>query len=147
MVMLYPTHLAVGLIIGKLSNNYIPALIGTFIVDVDHLLCYIRHNILFNFKEIWKTSTSQESPYNDQRTFMHSLITWVIITAAGTLIDLKAGMVFSVAYLAHILLDMVDGCGFYPFYPLKFKTAGPIRYSSKAELILMLLLYTLFFLL
>ena len=44
-------HLGAGLIIGKVFNNYTVALIGALVIDLDHLISYIKNKVLFNPKK------------------------------------------------------------------------------------------------
>lgn len=138
-------HLFLGLIIGKLSGFYIPALIGAVLIDIDHLVSYARHKVLFKPKKLWKTITASEAPYGDERNFLHSFITWLIVSLIIILINVQIGLVFSLAYLSHLMLDMLGNGNFYPFYPYKkLKVTGPIKYLSRAEFIFTLILLIVF---
>ncbi len=142
--MFFLAHLFAGLIIGKLFGNYLFALIGAVLIDLDHLVPYIKHKIIFNPKTFWKTITNPLDPYGNQRSFLHSFFAWIIISAIIFAIDFRIAVVFSLAYLSHLLLDLIDGSDFYPFYPLKFNVKGPIKYLSKAEFLMTLILLLIF---
>lgn len=144
--MFFFAHLFAGLIIGKLFGNYIIALLGALLVDIDHLIVYAKHGILFNPKKFWKTITNPLDPYGNQRNFLHSFFTWIIISAIIFLIDFRIGIIFSLAYLSHLILDLLDGSDFYPLYPLKFNIKGPIKYLSMQEWIVTLILLIVFIL-
>lgn len=139
-------HILSGLIIGKLSGLYIPALIGAVLVDLDHIISYAKHKVLFKPKKLWKTITATKDPWGDQRNFLHSFIAWPIISVIVLIINFKVGLIFSLAYLSHLLLDMFDNGDFYPFYPLKFKINGPIKYFSKEEFVFAIILLLIFIL-
>lgn len=144
--MFFFAHLFAGLIIGKVFGNYLFALIGAILIDLDHLIPYIKHKIIFNPKKFWKTITNPLDPYGNQRNFLHSFFTWIIISLIIFLIDFRIAIVFSLAYLSHLLLDLIDGSDLSPFYPLKFNVKGPIKYLSKFEWIITLVLLIVFLL-
>ncbi len=138
-------HLFLGLIIGKLSGFYIIALIGAVLIDLDHLIAYARHKVLFKPKKLWKTITASKDLLGGQRNFPHSFITWLIISLIIILINVEIGLVFSLAYLSHLMLDMFDNGDFYLFYPFKkFKFKGPMKYLSKEEFAFTLILLLIF---
>ena len=137
-------HLAAGLIIGKASGSYAPSLIGALAVDVDHLVPYVKHKVFLSPRKLWKTITDPDDPYGNQRNFSHSFIFWAIISSVLTAVSFNAGLVFSIAYLSHLLLDLADGSDFYPFYPIKLNIRGPIAYMSKHEFLLTGLLFAIF---
>mgnify|MGYP001559157947 FL=1 len=65
-------HLFAGLIIGKIYGNYLIAIVGALIIDLDHLIPYIKNKIIFNPKKLWKTITNSKDPYGNQRNYLHS---------------------------------------------------------------------------
>ena len=144
--MFFFAHLLTGLIIGKLFGNYTVALLGALLIDLDHLIPYIKHKVIFGFKKFWKTITNPKDPYGNQRNYLHSFFTWIIISAIILLIDFRIGIIFSLAYLSHLFLDLIDGSDFYPFYPWKFNIKGPIKYFSMQEWIVTLILLIVFIL-
>ena len=138
-------HLFLGLIIGKLSGLYIPALVGAVLIDFDHFYSYIKHKVLFKPKKLWKIITLGYNPWEDQRSFSHSFITWLIVSLIIILINVQIGLVFCLAYFSHLILDMLGNGKFYPFYPYKkLKVIGPIKYLSRAEFIFTLILLIIF---
>ena len=143
--MFFLAHLALGLIIGKISGHYWIALIGSLAIDIDHIIPYVRHGVIFNWKKFWKTVTSADDPYGNQRNYLHSLFTWFILSAIAFLINSSVETVFSIAYLSHLVLDALDNSDFYPLYPLRFNVRGPIVYFSRAEWIITLLLFLIYF--
>jgi hypothetical protein len=140
-------HLAVGLLIGKATGNYPAALVGAMAIDVDHLWVYARHRVLLNPKKFWKTSTDTADPYGNQRNYLHSFFTWIVVSILAIMLDRSFGIAFSLGYASHLLLDLLDKSDFYPFYPLKFKIRGFIKYYSKTEFIFTASLFLLFFIL
>lgn len=143
--MFISAHIAAGLIIGKITHNYPLALAGALLIDIDHLIPYIKHKIIYNPKKFWKTVTNPLDPYGSQRNYLHSFFTWIVISAiASFLINFNIGLILSISYLSHLILDMLDGSDFYPFYPLKYNFIGPIKYLSKYEFLFTLFLFVIF---
>ena len=143
----FGAHILAGLIIGKVTNNYPLSMAGSLLIDVDHLVPYIKHKIIFNPKKLWETAIQEFDDYRNQRNYFHSLFTWAIFSLLVFFIDFNVGVVISLAYLSHLFLDFIDGADFFPFYPLKYKFIGPIKYFSKAEIIFTLILAVVFFVL
>ena len=138
-------HLAAGLILGKSFENYTPALIGALVTDLDHIIPYIQHGILFNPKKFWKTVTDAKDKYGNQRNYLHNIIVWAIISVPVIIFDFKIGIVFSLAYLSHLFLDLLDSSDFRPFYPMDLNLKGPIEYLSKSEIFITLILFLIYF--
>ena len=138
-------HLIWGLIMGKLSGNYTIALIGALAIDLDHLVVYIRHKIILSPEKFWQTITNPKDPYGNQRSFMHSFFAWLLISTSALIINFGAGLVLSLSYLGHLLLDLIDSSDFHPFYPIKLNVRGPIRYLSKSEILFTAALLLIFF--
>jgi len=143
-MLLIGSHLAAGLIIGKLTGSYILALCGALFVDLDHLISYAKNGIIFDLKKLWKTITDPKDPFGSQRNFLHSFIFWILVFLIFA--NSKAGFIFSLGYLSHLILDVLDGSDFRLFYPLsKINIKGPIGYLSRRELVLTLFLFIIFF--
>lgn len=136
------THLILGLVIGKVSGDYTASLLGSLIIDIDHLIPAIEERSIFNFKKIWKKTKE----YSDSsRSYFHSFFSWGFFSVIVSLIDLKFGLIFSMAYLGHFLLDAIDNSDFYPFYPFKnVNIKGFIPYYSRKELVFSLFLLLIF---
>ncbi len=137
-------HLFAGLIIGKITDNYLWALIGALIIDLDHLIPYTKHKVLFSAKKLWKTVTNPSDPYGNQRNFLHNFFIFVLISATLLILDKRIGIVFSAAYFSHLILDSLDSSNLYLFYPLKKDIIGPIRYLSKKEIAITIILLVIF---
>lgn len=134
------THLAMGLIIGKLTGDYPAALLGSLIIDIDHLIPAAKEKRLFNIKEFWRRSKS----FNDSaRSFLHGLPAFIIISALICLFDWKFGLVFALAYLGHLILDALDDSSLPILYPnKKIDIKGFIPYYSREELLFSVVLFS-----
>lgn len=141
-----PTHVIVGLILGKLTGNYTASLAGSLLIDADHLISYYKSGILFKPKELLKATTTEEDPWGDQRNILHSLVSWIIISLILCLIHLQIGLIISLAYFLHLVLDALDSADFFPLFPKKiFNIKGPVKYFSLSEILLMCVLIGVFF--
>jgi len=139
--MFWVAHLGLGLLLGKLSGSYVPAILGSLIIDLDHLPIYFKRGILFNPKKLWKAMTDSEDKLGSPRAFLHNFFVWAIISMVIMWFFPETGFVFSLAYLGHLFLDVVDSSDVYPFYPFDINLKGPIAYLSKGELCFTLLLF------
>jgi len=136
------THLALGLIIGKLSGDYTASLCGSLLIDVDHLIPNWPFKKDLSWSEFWRrTRTSGDS----SRVYLHSFFAWIFLSFLLYLFNPGFALIFSIAYLGHFILDMLDDSSFYPFYPIKkFNTKGLIPYFSSTEFIFSLVLFFIF---
>jgi membrane-bound metal-dependent hydrolase YbcI (DUF457 family) len=132
--MTFPTHLVAGLIIGRISGDYPTALAGSLLIDLDHLVSYYKHGILFKPRKLIKAVSSEKDPWGDQRFYLHSIFGFIVLSAIVLAINFKIGVVFFFAYLTHLILDALDSSEYYPLFPNKTLTLkGPIRYNSRTE--------------
>ena len=139
-------HLASGMILGKVSGSYLPAIIGSVIIDVDHLRTLIKNKVRLSPKKLWQIILDPNDPYGNQRNILHTLFGWAIVSAIILLLNFEIGIIFSIGYLIHLILDGIDNSDFHAFYPFSnVNLKGPIKYLSKYELIFSLILMTLFF--
>lgn len=115
--MFLPAHLAAGLIIGKLTNNYPASLAGALAMDLDHLISYFENGILFKPPKFIAAITDKNDPWGDQRYYLHNILSWLVISGIIFLIDSKFGLAFGLAYLSHLVLDIFDDADFFPFFP------------------------------
>lgn len=148
--MTLPSHLLAGLIIGKITGDLPTAIAGSILMDFDHTISFFRHGVLFKPYQLYKVMRDEVDPKGDQRNFLHSIFSWVVISILLMYINFNFGLVFSIAYFFHLVFDSLDTVGFYPFFPFtKFVIRGSIPYSSKKEIIfdiyLIIILITLFF--
>src|SRR3989344_4450988 len=147
--MTLPTHVLAGLIIGKITGDFPTALAGSLVMDLDHTISYFRHGILFKPRQLWKAIHDEADPWGDQRNFLHSIFSWIVISIVLLTINFNFGLVFSIAYFFHLVFDALDSADYYPFFPFrKFVIKGFVKYFSKQEIIfdiiLIILLITLF---
>ena len=144
--MLLSTHLAAGLIIGKLTHNYDVALLGSTIMDLDHLIAYYRTGILLKFKKILVATTGKVDLGIIQRGFCHNIYFYLVVLLVALSINFPSGLVFGIAYFIHLVLDSLDNLDYYPIYPnLKIRLHGPIKYFSRQEFILTFALLLIYF--
>ncbi|MDD3711267.1 MAG: metal-dependent hydrolase [Patescibacteria group bacterium] len=139
------THLALGLIIGKISGDYSAALIGSLAIDIDHMFPAMREKRFLNIREYWKRSRS----YADSgRSYFHGIFALIFFSVILYFFDPRFALIFSIAYLGHFFLDALDNSDFMPFYPLsKFNIKGFIPYFSKQEFVFSLILFLVFIIL
>ena len=140
-------HLAAGLIIGKFTGNYWAAISVSILIDLDHLIGLVRHKIIFNPKRFWRIHNDYTHPLNNQRHFMHSIFSLIILTGIVAFFDPKSGLAVFLAYTVHLLMDLVNGGENRIFYPFKFKLKRSIPYMSKKEILFTMMLLTFFWLL
>ncbi|MBP7740888.1 metal-dependent hydrolase [Candidatus Woesebacteria bacterium] len=148
--MTFPSHLLAGLIIGKITGDLPTAIAGSMIIDLDHTISFFRHGVLFKPRQLYGVMRDEIDHRGDQRHFLHSIFSWLVISILLLLINFDFGLVFSIAYFFHLVFDSLDTVGFYPFFPFtKFVLKGSIKYSSNKEIIfdiyLIIILITLFF--
>lgn len=135
------THLALGLIIGKVTGNYSASLLGSLIIDVDHLIPIIEKKLPLSIKKIWQENKKSEISAYNSRSYFHSIFSWLFFSVLISLINVRFGLIFSIAYLGHLVLDAIDDSEFYLFYPIKnLNIKGFIPYYSRRELIFSLFL-------
>ncbi len=136
------THLALGLIIGKISGDYSAALIGSLAIDIDHLFPAIKEKRFFNIREYWRRSRSY---LGGDRSYFHNIFSLLFFSIVLYFFDARFAIVFAIAYLGHFLLDALDNSDFKPFLPLKnVNIKGFIPYYSKQELMFSLVLFFVF---
>ncbi|MCX6823773.1 MAG: metal-dependent hydrolase [candidate division SR1 bacterium] len=136
-----PTHLAAGLIIGHLTGDYVTAIACSVLIDIDHLVPVIKDGFLFHPKKLWNVMVNPKVIRNpktgkkeDERNYLHSIFTFIVLSAIVLLINVPVGIVFAIAYAVHLTFDMLDKSDYYPFYPIKsVNIQGYIRYCSKGE--------------
>jgi membrane-bound metal-dependent hydrolase YbcI (DUF457 family) len=134
--MTFLSHILAGLIIGKITDNFTLAIIGSLIVDIDHLISFYRHGILFNIKKLIKETLDETDKWNDQRSFFHNIFVLIIISLIVMFFSLKSGLIILSAFFIHLVLDALNKTYLYPLYPIKkFAITGFIKYNSKQEII------------
>lgn len=139
------THLALGLIIGKISGDYSAALIGSLAIDIDHMFPAFQEKRLFNIREYWRRSLSEK---DCPRSYFHGIFALIFFSVILYFFDPRFALVFAIAYFGHFVLDALDNSDFMPLYPFsKFNIKGFIPYFSKQELIFSLILFLIFIIL
>lgn len=145
--MFLPTHLIAGLIIGKLTGDYTTSLIGSVIMDTDHLFVYYRKGILLQPKKFLLATVNKIRMLKEQRNIFHNIIFCLAASAIIFMVNHAVGLVFFSAYLCHLLLDCLDDSSYVPFYPNeRIKIKGPIKYFSGQEIVFAAVLLIIFFL-
>ena len=94
------THIIAGLLVGKLTGNYTFALLGSVLIDMDHLFSYIKHGVLFSPRKFWRTITSREDLWGDQRGILHNFLAFILISAVLFLLGFFALIAFCFGYLS-----------------------------------------------
>jgi len=139
--MTLPTHLAFGLIIGKLTGNYPLAIAAAIAVDVDHLVPFARTGALWNPRKLWRIMTDRTDPLGTPRYILHNVFIAAAISVSSFFIDATFGLIVSLAYASHIFLDAIDDTIYYPFYPnTNINIRGPLKYFSEHEVALLVVL-------
>jgi len=134
--MTFLSHILAGLIIGKITGNYSVAIIASVVMDLDHVISYYRHKMLFDFRKILKEALNEKDQWGYQRNFLHNIFVFIILSLLVILFNPAIALTFFLAYFVHLFLDAIDGSPLYPLYPSKkFATVGLIRYNSKQEYI------------
>jgi hypothetical protein len=138
-------HLALGLVIGKITHNYAAVLAGAVLIDADHLVSYAKSGVLYSPRKLWRAISRPEDRIGGQRHFMHTMLGWKISSLAVLLANFWAGVLFSAGYFSHLFLDFIDGSAFRPLKPFSGRSfEGPIKYLSKAEFLLTAVLFAVF---
>ena len=143
-----PNHLALGLIIGKVTGNYPLAVSVSVLLDGDHFISFYKHGVSKSFKKIWELGTNTEDPWGDERGILHNLLAVFVASTLFTfLFGPIVGGVWFLAHFGHIFLDYISDSDSWVFRPFSnFKTRGFIPYYSKYEILFFVFLITVFYL-
>lgn len=134
--MTIPSHVLLGVVIGKVTGDYKTAILVSALVDIDHLVSYIKSGVIFSPRKFWKTISDKNDPYGDQRGYLHNILIATLSSGLTFLISIPFGITFSLAYLGHLVLDSLDKSDYWPFYPNKqVNLQGFIDYFSWQELL------------
>ncbi|MEK6935462.1 MAG: metal-dependent hydrolase [Nanoarchaeota archaeon] len=133
-------HLLLGIILGKFFGNCFFFILGSIFPDIDHIYVVIKYK-LFNSRK-FVNSIKFEKKYNIKykTPLFHSLLGLILFSLIICLFNKNGAIVFSIAYLLHLLLDWMDIDEKYYFYPLKIKFRGFLPIWSRFEQILTILL-------
>jgi membrane-bound metal-dependent hydrolase YbcI (DUF457 family) len=144
--MFFVAHILLGMIIGKITGNYLLAIIFSVIIDIDHLFVFAKHKILFNFKDFMNTVMDPEDRTGHQRNYLHNVFALVILSFIVFLLFREFWIVFFFSYLGHLFLDMIDKSDFYPLYPFRnWNFKGFVEYGSKEEIVFSLALFFVYY--
>jgi hypothetical protein len=147
-------HLVIGLILGKLTNSYLPFVLGSILPDVDHIYIILRHKLYKNkFRKLIDSIKNEEKYKIRYKTpLVHSILGLIAFSIIFFIIinNLTHTIYFALAYFLHLLLDWLDKDIKYYLYPLKIKFKGYLDIWSKTEriatLILILILVAIYML-
>ena len=132
--MTFPVHLILGLVIGKVTNNYPVAILASIAVDLDHLIPFARTGVLWRPKHLWFALTDHKERLGTPRYILHNVFFFFALCIGAFLVDRTLGLIVTLAYAGHLALDALDNTKYYPFYPNKsVDIRGPIKYFSKQE--------------
>ena len=138
--MFITAHLVAGLLIGELTGHYIPALIGSLFLDLDHLIVFAQQGALLDLRKFWRYSTAKVE-LGGERTILHSFTAWLLLSIIIVIFSPGIGIAFSLGYLFHLILDMLDDEDFHGLWPLDINMKGPIRYLSSFEMVLTFVMF------
>lgn len=147
--MTIPNHLALGLIIGKVTGSYEIAIATSVLLDCDHFIPLAKHGLMKNFKGFWKAITDSEDKFHDQRGILHNIFALLIIISLSSIIfGPQVALVVGLSHFGHIFLDAISDSDSWPFRPFSnFKLRGFIPYYSKYEILNFFMFIAIFILL
>lgn len=138
-------HLILGIILGKLSGNYVFFILGSVFPDFDHIYIIFK-NKFFDIKQI-KDSIKFEKKFGVKykTPLFHSILGLILFSIIIYFFSKIGALYFAVAYFIHLIIDWIDIDKKYYLYPLKIKFKGVLPIWSKSEKILtiILLIFTL----
>jgi len=138
-------HSLIGLVIGKKIGYTLPLIIGSIFPDIDHLFILIK-NKHFRLHEAFKAMKNEDKAGERYKTpYTHSILAWIIFSAAAVLISKPAGLAFCLAYALHLLLDILDTDEKQLFYPFKKTIRGFLPVLGKYEIIFAAILIIIYF--
>jgi membrane-bound metal-dependent hydrolase YbcI (DUF457 family) len=146
--MTIPNHFALGLIIGKVTGNYILAVPISVLLDCDHFVALYKHGEMKDWKTFWKATTNSEDSYGDQRGVLHTFFAIFLTTLISYFVFSPfTALVVALSHLGHIFLDLISDADSWPFRPFSnFKVRGFVPYYSKHETVFFIGLIAIFFL-
>jgi membrane-bound metal-dependent hydrolase YbcI (DUF457 family) len=130
-------HLIIGIILGKLTNNYLPFILGSIIPDIDHIYTILKHK-LYNKKFLDTLKNEEKYKIRYKTPLVHSILGLIIFTILFYLVtnNYLSAIYFSLAYLLHLLIDWPDKDIKHYLYPSKIKFSGFLPIWSKQERII-----------
>ncbi len=142
-----PVHIAMGILIGKITGNYAASLIAATVVDLDHGISYVKNGILFSPKKLLDAIINEQDPWGNQRHVLHNVAVWAIVSAASFLAGTTIGLAVTLGYGSHLILDALDSADYHPLFPNKtINLRGSIQYFSRHETLIVALIAAFYFL-
>jgi membrane-bound metal-dependent hydrolase YbcI (DUF457 family) len=143
-----PVHIAMGILIGKVTGNYTLSLLAATVVDLDHGISYARNGILFSPRKLMDAIVNEHDPWGNQRNILHNVFIWGILSAVSFAGGFQMGLAITLGYLSHLILDAMDTADYYPFFPSKkVNLKGSIIYFSRHETVFVAIIAAVYFLL
>ena len=145
--MTIPNHLALGLIIGKVTGQYEVAIATSLLIDCDHFVSLHKHGVLKSWKLFWETSTNEKDPWGDQRGVLHTFLSVFIVGIVSYLLfSFSLFSALMLSHFGHIFLDLFSRSNSFPFRPFSsIRIKGLIPYYSRYEVLFFLLLMCIFY--
>lgn len=136
--MLFITHLLAGILLANLLGHWPWIILGSTIIDLDHLLVLFRKKV-YNPIEMIRHVCDEEK-YGSHRTKLHSFFGLVVIFFIITFFNVEIAKYFSIGLFFHLVLDALDGGSIRLFYPLPKTVKGPLWGMTRKEAALCTLL-------
>ncbi len=140
------THVISALLASKYLGHTVPILIGSSIIDLDHIYDLIKHGwkrgIIKRFFESLLIPCPEE---DESRTVFHSLLGWLVVSAVFYVADPEFGIYFSLGYFIHLGLDSLDTTRLHLFYPHRYDVRGYVEYNSLMEYALGIGMFIVYF--
>ncbi|MBI2130648.1 metal-dependent hydrolase [Candidatus Woesearchaeota archaeon] len=136
-------HLLIGLVLGKLSGNYLIFILGSVFPDFDHVYVMVK-NRFFSMSRIINSMRFEEKFGVRYKTpLFHSIPGLILFSVITYFFSSIGALYFAMAYLLHLLIDWPDIDEKYYLYPLKIRFRGVLPIWSKPEQIFTIILLVL----
>lgn len=143
--MTHPTHLIAGALVGQITGDYTTSLIISVIVDVDHIPSMLYHRVFRSKKRLFSSLVRVGVPHEARRGFFHNIVAFFTLSILCSKLFPSIAFPFTLSYLVHLVLDMLDNADTYIFYPFsKLNIKGPIKFFSLREVAFALTLLGIF---
>jgi hypothetical protein len=127
------THALVGYAISISTGSPVIAIGAALAPDVDHFFA-LRGSTYPSARMFVSALWEREDKSGIQRNVLHNVVVAAIIALVSWFV--RGDVVVIAGYGSHLLLDMIDGSLYYPFFPSKaFGIRGFIPYFSWQELV------------
>ncbi len=144
--MLFSTHILSGLLVGKYLGHTGAILLGTTIIDFDHLFdIFIKGQKKGRFKRLFEVMFLPHPEEDETRTVFHSFLAWLVISVIFYNLAPGFGLYFSIGYLLHLVLDSLDTSRLHLFYPRKYDVRGWVEYNSLMEYVFGIAIFIIYF--